>query len=168
MKGEKCLSCEEPLIDGVNWDEHESYSCNICDKCFENYYGFCDQCGRIFRYYEEMNDGKVGVSCKECLAEYKEAEKSKQATENKIKERIMANKKSILQRLANTLAERMTWERNDGEEWSQFIKDIIQCVLQPSGIHLTKWVRNGEHIDVLLDDLVNGGYVWSNHEEENG
>ena len=67
MKKDKCISCENALINGENWCEHESYSNDICDQCFENHYGFCDQCGLLFRYYDEMSEGDLGVSCRKCL-----------------------------------------------------------------------------------------------------
>jgi len=74
-------------------------------------------------------------------------------------------KQSILQRLANTLAERMTWDR-DKEEFCRFIQDIEQCFLRPSSIHLYKWVRVEDRIKVLLHDLVTGESAWSNNGEE--
>jgi len=72
MKDKKCISCEKALINGENWYKHESYSNDICDECFENHYGCCDQCSQKFRYYDDMTEGELGVSCEKCLEKYKQ------------------------------------------------------------------------------------------------
>lgn len=61
-----CKHCGKPIVEGKNHSE-DSYEPDLCDTCMDLYYGYCDDCGKLFQYYNEMIEhGKSGVLCKDC------------------------------------------------------------------------------------------------------
>lgn len=50
-----------------DWDEEtgEIYENKfICPDCYDNYYGYCNECGKLHKY-KDMNDD---IICKDCLS----------------------------------------------------------------------------------------------------
>lgn len=62
----RCKHCLKRLVEGENHSE-DSYEPDLCDTCMDLFYGYCDDCGKLFQYYDEMVEhNKSGVLCKDC------------------------------------------------------------------------------------------------------
>lgn len=60
----KCNIC------GKMFDDYDNYEPYVCDKCFDEHFGYCDNCGEVFAYHRNMVNGK-GVMCGKCLSQIK-------------------------------------------------------------------------------------------------
>lgn len=69
-----CVEC------GKEFDNTDTYSKDKCDDCFDEKFGYCDKCGKEFRYYNEMGKHNIpmcNVVCKECKEEAEISEVNK-------------------------------------------------------------------------------------------
>lgn len=66
-----CLSCEGLIHEDDNFKEYrDSY---ICEKCYNNAYLKCMDCGKTTNSYDkDVLVGSDGVRCKECSKKYEE------------------------------------------------------------------------------------------------
>lgn len=65
-----CSHCGEPLN-----PNDEGYEENICDDCFDKYYGYCDECKELFVYYPKMTEHihpTGNVLCAKCRPKFQE------------------------------------------------------------------------------------------------
>ena len=66
-----CLSCEGLIHENDNFKEYrDSY---VCEKCYNNAYLKCMDCGKTTNSYDkDVLVGSDGVRCKECSKKYEE------------------------------------------------------------------------------------------------
>lgn len=76
-KGTYCEHCGEPLIENQNHSKDSHEPC-ICDECFDEYYGYCDECQELFVYYPKMIEHihpTGNVLCAKCRPQFQETKK---------------------------------------------------------------------------------------------
>lgn len=64
-------------ICGAKFDNvNNAYEPYVCDKCFDEYFGYCDNCGEVFAYHKNMcDDTSYGVLCGKCLCQVKKEDR---------------------------------------------------------------------------------------------
>lgn len=72
QKKAKCCHCGKK-------HEWNIYECAVyrgkllCDDCYEDFYGYCNECGELY-LYDDMNEDILCNSCEEYLKNIKESE----------------------------------------------------------------------------------------------
>ena len=62
---EICKHCREELVECQNHSD-ESYETDLCDDCMDKYYGYCDTCGDLMLYDDNMLGNWTGIACEKC------------------------------------------------------------------------------------------------------